>query len=53
MDDHTFDLGVVMIDGVNVLGARGRTKNVGGSQGRGMEGAEVEKEGDGTCKRSS
>lgn len=42
-----------MIDGIYVLGAGGGTKDIGGSQGRGMEVAEVEKDGDGQCKRSS
>lgn len=36
-----------MIDCINVLRVRGRTKDIGGSEGRGMEVAEVEKEGDG------
>jgi hypothetical protein len=47
MDGHALDFGVVMIDCIYVLCARGRTEDIGGMQGRGMEVAEVEKEGDG------
>ena len=36
-----------MIDGIDLLCARGRTENVVGRQGRGMEAVEVEKDGDG------
>jgi len=36
-----------MIDGINILCVVGRTEDIGGSRGRGMEGVEVEKEGDG------
>ena len=36
-----------MIDGIDLLCAGGRTEDMGGRQGRGMEVAEVEKEGDG------
>jgi len=51
MDDHTLDLGVIMIDGINLLFAGGRTEDIGG-RGRGMEVTEVEKEGDGQRQRS-
>lgn len=36
-----------MIDGIDSLGAWGRTQDIGGNLGRGMETVEVEKEDDG------
>ena len=45
MNSHALDLGIIMIDGINILYAGGRTEDIGGSWRRGMEVAEVEKEG--------
>ena len=47
MNDHALDLGIIVIDGIYLLGAGGRTEGIGRSEGRGMEGTEAEKEGDG------
>jgi len=51
MNDHTLDLGVIVIDGIDLLFAGGRAEDIGG-WGRGMEATEVEKEGDGQRQRS-
>jgi len=45
MNGHALDLGVIMIDGIDLLRVGGRTEDIG--RRRGMEGVEVENEGDG------
>lgn len=47
VDSHALDPRVVVIDGINLVGAGGRTEDIRSSRRQGMEVAEVEKEYDG------